>query len=101
MGDLVTAALALPSMVHPLLAKAKDEGDSAGLALLLHHQRNLNKKNVNKSKFFPTKRNEESMKVKQQVEEVEKSLKKKAMNGTETSERTAAEEALAPGGPSS
>merc|ERR1739847_258981 len=71
-SDLVTAALALPSMVHPLLAKAKDEGDSAGLALLLHHQRNLNKKNVNKSKFFPTKRNEETMKVKQ-----------KAMNGTE------------------
>ena len=82
-SDLVTAALALPSMVHPLLAKAKDEGDSAGLALLLHHQRNLNKKNVNKSKFSPTKRNEETMKVKQQVEEVEKSLKKKAMNGTE------------------
>merc|ERR1739848_783908 len=82
-SDLVTAALALPSMVHPLLAKAKDEGDSAGLALLLHHQRNLNAKNVNKSKFFPTKRNEETMKVKQQVEEVEKSLKKKAMNGTE------------------
>merc|ERR1712118_489022 len=80
-SDLVTAALALPSMVHPLLAKAKDEGDSAGLALLLHHQRNLNKKNVNKSKFFPTKRNEETMKVKQQVEEVEKSLKKKGKKG--------------------